>query len=277
MKKSALKKTIAFHNRIARDTWLHISRAQLPQVASSLSYTTILSLIPLLAVSFAIFKAFGGLDRIYGMIEPFILDNLAEGVSDEVIGTLKTFISNAHAKTIGVGGLVGLIFTSMSMLWSADKAINKIWDAPLKRSWFLRISGYGLFVTIGPLALAVVLGFATSGHLPITHFFPNGTGLFLITTAFFYFIYKWVPHTPVDSKYAWVSALLAAIAFNIARLTYATYIAKAVSYNKIYGSLSAVPILLLWIYIVWLVILSGAALTAALQKNNLKRAAIESC
>ena len=101
---------------VFKDTLQNMKQAQLLQVASSLSYTTILSLIPLLAVSFAIFQAFGGLKTLNDTIEPFILSNLAEGVSDEVIAKIQGFINNAHASALGIGGLIGLIFTSMSML-----------------------------------------------------------------------------------------------------------------------------------------------------------------
>jgi membrane protein len=197
-------------------------------------------------------------------------------VNDEVIAMVQRFITNAHGTTIGVGGLIGLTFTSMSMLWSTEKAINKIWDVPVTRHWFRRICSYCLFVTLGPLALAVSLGLITSSGLPVGDFFPNGTGFFVIMTSFFFCVYKWVPHTRVFSKYAVFSAFLTAISFHIARTAYATFTAKAVSYGRIYGSLSAVPILLIWIYIVWLVILSGAALTAALQKSVFKRATFES-
>lgn len=250
---------------VTRETWRRTKRAQLPLVASSLSFTTILSLIPLLAVSFAIFQAFGGLDKMSGPIENFIVDNLAEGVSDQVIDVIHRFISNAHPRAIGIGGLLGLVFTTMTALSSIERAINSVWSAPLKRSWFQRISSYWLFVTLGPVALAVALGLATSRDFPVARLFPSGSGIFVFLIAFFFFVYKWVPHTIVSSRYALASAALTSVTFTLARTGFHAYLAQAVSYNRIYGSLAAIPILLLWIYIVWLIILSGAALTATLQ------------
>jgi len=250
---------------VAKETWRRSKRAQLPLVASSLSFTTILSLIPLLAVSFAIFQVFGGMDKVSGTIEQFILDNLAEGVSDQVIDVIRRFISNAHASAIGIGGLLGLVFTSMSALSSVERAINSVWSAPLKRNWFQRISSYWLFITLGPVGLAVALGLATSNNFPITKLLPSGSGIFAIEIVFFFVVYKWVPHTRVSSRYAAISGLLTSVSLFLARTSYHLYLAKAVSYNRIYGSLAAIPILLLWIYIVWLIILSGAALTATLQ------------
>jgi membrane protein len=259
-------RALPYLKRVARDTWTHTRRAQLPLVASSLSYTTILSLIPLLAVSFAIFQLFGGLEKIYDVMEPFVLDNLVEGVSDQVIDLLRTFINNAHAKTLGLGGLIGLVFTSVAMLQSIERAINGVWNAPLRRSFLWRLTSYGLIIILGPFAMAVALGLATSRDFPIGRFFHGGAGFFFITVSFLFLTYKCVPHTLVYKRYALVSAVMASIAFSIARVGYAAYMARAVSYSKIYGSLAAVPILLLWIYIVWMIILAGAALTSALQK-----------
>ena len=246
--------------RIALDTWEQMAQAQLFTVASSLAYTTILSIIPLLAVSFAIFKAFGGMERVYGVVEPFILSNLAEGVSADVIDKLHGFIENAHTSTIGVGGLVGLVFTSMSMLMSAENAIHRIWQSPNRRSLFQRVASYWLFITLGPLGGAVAI--------PIAWYFPGDTGIFLVTVGFFYLIYKYVPQHRIRPRYALTSAIVAALLWDLARVGYTVYARMAISRSNIYGTLSAVPILLFWIYIAWLVILSGASLTAALQHAN---------
>ena len=244
-----------------------ISASQLMLVASSLAYTTILSIIPLLALSFAIFNAFGGLEKVYGQLMPFILQNIAEGSSDEVIQLLRKFVENAHANALGLGGLLGLILTSMLMLSSVETAINKVWRTQISRSLFQRISAYWIFITLGPLALALILGAATSARIPLSNILPTGTGLFVVMALLFSAIYKWVPNCKVHTPYALVSGVLVAILWNILRQGYQLYLHHAVSYNQIYGSLGAIPILLLWIYIGWLAVLSGAALTAVLQKS----------
>lgn len=257
--------------KIIVDTIDQMRRAQLPLVASSLSYITILSLIPLVALSLAIFQAFGGLQKIYGVLEPFLLHYLAEGVSEQATTLLKTFVQNAHAGTLGIGGFIGVTITSMGMLSNVEKAINRVWNAPIRRGWVQRISSYWVFITLGPVALAIILGAATSQSLTIAKFFPSSVVTFGITVGFFYCVYKWVPHTTVNTWYALISGFVAAAMFALARTGYEFYLSKAVSYNKLYGSLAAIPIFLLWIYIVWIVILGGAALTAALQgyRNHL--------
>jgi membrane protein len=253
---------------VPREVVKEVDRTQLLMVASSLAYTTILSIIPLLAVSFAIFQAFGGLDKLHDTLEPFILSNLAEGSSAEAMGKIREFIDNAHGGALGVGGFIGLVFTSMSMLSSVENAINRLWAAPRTRSLFHRIATYWLVITMGPLAAAVAVGAASSSSkFPLTRLLPSGTGLFVLTIALLSAVYKWVPHCKVRWKYAFIAGGSAAVLFNLAQAGFRLYTARVLSYSKIYGSLGAVPILLLWIYIVWVVILGGAAFSAALQKR----------
>lgn len=253
--------------RIIKDVIDQFQEAQLLTVASSLAYTTILSIIPLLAVSFAIFQAFGGVEKIYQVLEPIILSNLAHGVSDDAIDTIHKFINNTHAGALGIGGLIGLIFTSMSLLFSAEKAIHTVWQTKITRSIFQRIASYWLFITLGPLGLAIAVGIATSSNFPLSKLFPSGTGLFLIAVGIFFSVYKWAPQARVKWQFALISAFFTAVLWNLARLGYTIYTDHVVTYSKIYGSLGAIPILLLWIYILWVIILTGVALTAALQKR----------
>ena len=137
----------------------------------------------------------------------------------------------------------------------------------MKRSFFQRISSYWLFVTLGPLALAVALGFVTSSQMPVSRLFPGGAGAFIISAALFSAVYKWVPHTRVSLRCAMIAGLLIAFVFHLAQSAFRLYTSHMLSYSRIYGSLGAIPILLLWIYIVWIIILSGAAFSSALQKR----------
>jgi len=254
--------------RIILDTAQHAKKVHLLMIASSLAFTTILSIIPLLAVSFSIFQAFGGIQKLYSLLEPLILANLAQGSGQEVIELLRRFIENAHAGFIGIGGMIGLIFTSMSMLLSAEKAINQIWNTQITRRLFQRLAIYWLFITLGPLALSIALGVAASYEFPIWKLFPSGTGITLISMAFFFAVFKWVPQAVVHWKSALIASVFTTLFWGLARYGYSIYTQKVVSYNVVYGSLGAVPIFMLWIDICWITVLSGAALSATLQKNQ---------
>jgi membrane protein len=259
---------------VARDTLIDtirkIKETDTPRAASALAYTTILSIIPLLAVSFSIFKAFGGLDKLYGAIEPFIFENLAEGSDEKTLEMLRSFVGNIHAGTLGAGGMLGLLLTSMSMLSSIEKSINKVWQVPIRKTLFQRVSAYWFFITLGPLALSMAIGTATALDVPMKKYLPSGLPFFAILIAIFYGMYKYVPHRRVHWKAAMVSAFLTSLSWVAAKMVYGIYVRKVVTYSKIYGSLGAIPIFLLWIYVAWLVILSGAALSSSLQSHFLK-------
>lgn len=253
--------------QIIKDTQFVINDAQLFITASSLAYTTILSMIPVLALSFVIFRAFGGLEKLYQTLEPFILSNLSEGTSEDVMMRLKGFINNVSVGTIGAGGFFGLVFTSMSLMLSIENSFNRIWKVENTRSLFHRIASYWLFITLGPLALSIALGIATSEKLPITKLLPSWGGALALAASFLTLIYKYVPNTTVKLKFALISGFWTAVTWSLTRLGFNLYVDRFASYNKIYGSVAAVPILLFWIYLVWLMILAGAALTATLQKR----------
>jgi membrane protein len=261
------KKYLQLSRTVLMDVVTQFKEAEISLSASSLAYTTILSIIPLLAVSFSVFKAFGGLDQLYGALEPFIFENLAEGSDEETLGLIRQFIGNIHAGALGATGFIGLIFTSMSMLFSVEKTLNRVWKAKSNRSWFSRISTYWLFITLGPLALSFAVGVGTSQQLSITQMLPSGTGLFILLVGLFFSLYRFVPEKTVNNRAALLAALWTAAGWMIAKAAYSIYVKKVLTYSKIYGSLGAIPIFLLWIYLGWLVILTGAALSAALQRR----------
>lgn len=263
-----LQSKIQRFKKIFLETVQEIHSAELPLAASSLSYTTLLSVIPLIAVSFSIFKTFGGLEKMLPLIEAFIFENLAEGSDQKTLETLRNFVGNIHARALGIGGFLGLIITSMSMLSSIEKSINRVWKAPMNRSWYQRITSYWFFITLGPLALSFAIGFATTLQSPITRFLPSGLGLMIILGFTFYGMYQWIPHRKVHPKAALFGALWSTIMWGFTKMLYGIYLQKVVSYNKIYGSLGAIPIFMLWIYIAWLVVLSGAALSCTIHKRR---------
>jgi len=252
-----------------RDTLKRAQDAQIPVAASSLAYTTILSVIPLIALSFSAFKAFGGLENLYATLEPFVFENLAEGSDEATLAAIRKFVENVHAGSLGTLGLIGLYFTSMTMLASVEKTINRIWGAPMKRGLAHRVALYWFVITLAPVALAVAIGAATSLDVPLSRVFPTGTPFFFILVGIFYGMYRYVPHRRVYWRAALVSAVGTSAIWMLAKLLYGVYVHKVVSYDRIYGSLGAIPIFLLWIYVAWLVILTGAAFSASLQWHYL--------
>ncbi len=247
-----------------------MQEAQLFITASSLAYTTLMSLIPVLAVSFSVFKAFGGLEHLYQVIEPWVIENLTEGTDEQALQMIRGMIGNIHAGALGIGGLIGLIITSTSLFWNIENAIQRVWKAKPREGWFRRFAVYWLLISLGPLGLSVALGFAGMGKMEGTamSMVPYGGVLFIITAAFFILIYKYVPNRKVNWRPALMGGITTSVVWNVARVGYSFYIGNLVHYRNIYGSIAALPILLLWLYIVWLILLSGTALTAAFQQRR---------
>lgn len=246
--------------------------ARLWMVASSLAYTTLLSIVPLLAVSFAIFQIFGGMFKLQGAIQPFIAESFSEDMAIQISSAIGEFAGRINASTLGFSGLLALIVTSMSLLSNADRAIHHVWNTPIRRSGFQRFATYWLFVTFGPIAMAVALGAATGLELKWIHVLPSGISGFLFTMGLFFCTHRWIPDCKVDAAPAWIAAAYTALAFMAVRLGFATYTRYAVSANKIYGSLGAIPVFMFWVYLQWLVFFSGVALTRVLQTRFQKRA-----
>jgi membrane protein len=229
--------------------------------ASSLAYATILSIVPLIAVIFAIFKAIGDVDRLYSQLEPLILSNLIAGSGDQVASVIQNFIHHANTKVIGFTGFLGLLITSLFMLGSIEAAFNRIWRRTKVRSMTQKIWVYGLILVLGPLAGSIFFQLTHVGHSAVTSF--------SLTIVFFTFVYKFLPSPKVFWRYAFLSGIFTSILICLARWSYTLYVSKFVSYHKIYGRLAAVPVLLLWIYILWLIILIGAAFGASLQRYKI--------
>jgi membrane protein len=239
----------------------HFRDGQILLTASSLAYTTLLSLIPLLAVTFAILKRVGGLDRLYGELEPLIVSNLAAGTGDQVIGSLQKFIHNTHSSAIGVTGFLGLAITTVLMLNGVEDAFNRVWTGTKTRSLLRRAMMYAIFIVTGPLTISLIIGLSRGLSRGLS---PLVSELVAVTS--FTLVYKLIPNTFVDWRWSLLSGFWTSVILQLARWAYRIYITRYVPYHLIYGSLAALPILLLWIYILWVIILTGAVLGASAQK-----------
>lgn len=248
--------------RFTRRLVSQIQKADLLLIASSLTYVTMLAIVPLLAVSFAIFQALGGMKKLYDLVEPLILDNLAEGTGTELVNALHHAVEHTHARAIGLGGMLGLLITSMSLLGHVEKAINRVWQSNTQRHYLKRMLTYSAFVTLGPLALSIAIGVLTSRHMAPVRILPTGVGPWVLEIVVFASIYRFVPNARVKWNAALSGALFTATGMSIARAGYALYTTRVVSYHKIYGSLGAIPIFMLWIYILWVLFLTGVAWSA---------------
>lgn len=253
----------------------------LPVRATALAYTTLLSLIPLLAVSLSLFKAFGGMEKMKEPIQDFILKNLATGAGNTAVEYIGSFIDSYQSATIGLVGFLFLTLTVVALLTTIEKTFNHIWGITKHRAFIPRFTVYWSIITIGPVLLGISLSVtsALQSH-KLVHEVLALSGMehflvakipWLITFVMFTAMYMIMPNTKVKFRSALVGGIIGGALWELAKIGYTIYVAKVVNYSKIYGSLGMIPILLIWIYYTWVVVLIGAELSFADQHFNTYR------
>src|SRR5258706_13425206 len=260
-------------------TRLTIRRAReerLAQVAGSLTFTTLLSIVPFLAVSFALFTRFPIFRRFEQAIEEYLLKSLLPAdISRTVLKNLNQFAENANGLTL-LGSLFILV-TAIALLLTVENALNQIWEVKRGRPFFKRVGLYLVMLAIGPPVLGASL-WATSyvlsasmgliGTVPPSVKFVLTLGPVALSavglTALFYF----VPNTKGRRRDAIAGGLLASIAFELGKRGFAAYVLKVPTYKAVYGAFAAFPVFLLWVYFSWLVTLTAALITANLARTK---------
>jgi len=245
---------------------------QLPQVAGSLTFTTVLALVPVLTIAFAIFTTFPLFNTFRASLEAYFVQNLMpKGIANTILGYLTQFSSKATR--LSAFGAVALIVTAVAMMLMIDRVFNQIWRVKTKRPITQRVLIYWTIVTLGPLLIGASISLtsylftATNGVVQNVPFFGGifvSTISVLLTTIAFTALYVVVPNRVVEWRDALWGGLLAAIAFEILKRSFAIFIVKVPTYTIVYGAVAAFPIFLIWVYMGWLITLTGAVVTAAL-------------
>ena len=243
------------------------------QVASSLTFTTLLSLIPLITVMVTVFAAFPVFSDLMTQIKIFMLMNMVPEVAGKVITVYMTEFSSKAAK-LTMLGIASLTITALLLMYTIDHAFNAIWRVRKPRTVSQRFLTYWTVLTIGPIILGASLSvtyYLVSFSLGYVKHIPlmGPTALKLVPVALmslaFTLLYAAVPNRYVPWKHALVGGIFAGIAFELMKRGFAWYITSFPTYTLIYGAFATFPIFLLWIYFSWLVILLGAVIAAALS------------
>lgn len=240
--------------------------------AMSLVYTTLLSLVPLLAVSFSVLKGFGA----HNQLEPALI-NLLEPLGEkglQISQQIISFVDNMKVGVLGSIGLLFLIFTVLSLVKKIEGAFNYTWRISVTRNIFQRFSNYLSVILIGPLLLFTAAGLTASFNSSavvekLLSIEPFGTILLLIgevipyilTVITFTLIYILIPNTKVRFKSAFYGAIIATILWKLVGALFSAFIVDSTNYTAIYSGFAIMIILMLWIYISWLIVLTGASIS----------------
>ncbi len=243
-----------------------------PQIAGSLTFTTLLALVPVFAIAVALLSRAPFFDDVMVQIKVFLLLNLAPEIAGKIITVyMEEFRRNAgRLTTIGV---VVLFITAVALMFTIDRSLNAIWRVRNARPFWISVLSYVVLLSVGPALIAVSVSITTyllalsssvdvskEAHSVLLQLVPAS-----VSALAFFLLYRLVPNRQVSWEHAAAGGILAAVAFELAKEIFAFYMAHAPGYSVVYGTFAAVPFFLLWIYLSWLVVLFGAELTASLD------------
>lgn len=257
---------LALVKRVLWGTIRRFGRDHILVMSASLAYTTVLSIVPVATIAFGLFSAFPSYTRIMTRARQLILSTFVPGVSGPIEQQLDTFIANATALPLfGVGAL---LVTATLLVIEVETAFNYIWKPRTRRPWNVRILEIWAAVTGMPI-LAVASAWAIGEMIDVAGGALGDISGSLILLGFeavaFFFMYITLPSYPVPKLPALIGALVAASLVHLARIGFALYVAHSALQSAIYGALATIPLLLVWIFILWAVILFGAALAAEIE------------
>jgi membrane protein len=237
--------------------------------AMSLTYSTLLSLVPFLAVMFSVLKAFG----VQNVLQPFLAQMLqplgaeASAVTNKIIN----FVENIRIGILGAAGLAMLFYTVVTLVAKIEDALNQIWRSPHSRSWGQRTTAYLSVVLVGPVMVFTALALTASAqsYWLVARLFKIGfvSYVFTLTTsvmpfvllcATFTFLYKFIPYTKVRLRSALVGGAAAGILWQLVGVGFAAFVANSAQYAAIYSGFAIMIVFLIWLYVGWLIFLVGA-------------------
>lgn len=249
-----------------------LKEGQLSLRAMSLVYTTIISIVPLFAISFSLLKGLGA----HNQIRPFLI-NALEPLGDkgiEISNKIITFVDNIQVGVLGTLGIVILIYTVIGMMQKIELSFNYVWHISKSRSFGKRFNDYLSALIIGPLLIFTSTAMAAStksnfiidklNNIAGVDLFLTLVGViipYLILVLAFTFLYSFVPNTKVNWKSAFIGGLMTAFTWKIMGWGFANFVANSASHTAIYSAFATIILFIVWIYLVWLVLLIGASIS----------------
>ena len=239
--------------------------------AGHLAYVTLLSLVPFIMVFFTIMSAFPAFASVRSKIENFIFSNFVPTASDVVHEYMSDFVGNASE--MGAIGILSLLLVALMLISNVDKTLNRIWRTQSDRPIVYTFAIYWMVITLGPMLIgsSVIISSYLAGIAAFAEEYTPGLGTFLLTLVpsfaamlAFFILYMVVPNRRVMARHAFAGAVLATLAFECTKSGFTLYVTNFPSYQVIYGALAVVPILFLWVYLSWIVVLLGAEFTCSL-------------
>ena len=256
--------------------------ARLGVSASSLTFTTVLALVPLFTVGLAVFSAFPVFGKFQDTIQRWLVDSLVpESIARQVLGYLTQF--SRKASRLGSVGLVAVLFSAIALMVTIERTLGQIWRVDHPRPLQQRLILYWSAITLGPLLLGgsvAITSYVVTASRDVVNVLPGSLRWLLDSFEFVLLVlcvsglYFYVPNTRVRWRHAITAGLMAVIGIELGKKVLTSYLAEMPTYSAIYGAFAAVPILLVWIYVAWTIVLLGAVVASSLPelgRHHLRR------
>lgn len=260
--------------------WRRCQQDNIKVPAGHLAYVTLLSLVPFLAVIFYMLSAFPMFSELNKIIEDLIYNNFVPTSGEAIKVHMSGFIENT--KKMSMMGIASLIVIALLLISTIDQTINRIWRCTNKRSLVQAFTIYWTILSLGPIIIggSIALSSYLFASFQEVGFLSLGQRLlslmpFIFAWLAFAGVYTLVPHQRVSFRYALIGGLVAALLFSLATDLFSLYITNFPTQQIIYGALAVIPILFVWIYFLWLIVLIGVEVTATLEEFSDKNRASE--
>lgn len=260
--------------RFVRFVAIHFINDDCTYRASALAFTSLLAVIPLMTISFAILSSVPVFHELSGLVQNFIFENFVPTTGKTIQVYLKQFA--LQVPNLSIWGIAILFVTALLVMVTIERAMNKIWRAPSSRHGVAAFLLYWAILSLGPVFLGLSL--AASSFIFSLPFIHNSTPSiliscvpFLLSLIGFTFLYVVVPNCPVKFSYGLWGGLIAALLFESAKQAFVYYLSRYNSYQLLYGAFAIVPIFFLWIYWLWIITLLGAEISYAFSVHHQRR------
>jgi membrane protein len=267
---------------LVRMVWRRFHEERCLQIGSSLTFTALLAIVPIITVALTLISAFPVFRELMANVQLFLINNMLPESAESIAGYTQQFADNAARLT--AMGIAFLFVTAMIVLSTIDRALNQIWRVPRPRATVQRVFIYWALLTVGPLLMGASLSLTSwliSQSLGLVKGVPWAGEMLLklvpiaLTGLAFALLYVTLPNRRVLMRDAFTGGFLAALAFEGMKHAFALYITQFPTHKLVYGAFASVPIFLLWIYLSWLVVMSGAVVAAVLPEWRERAAQVE--
>ncbi len=245
---------------------------RLSLVAGSLTFTTIMAIVPLFTVALAIFTTHPVFFDLQKVLQKWLIDSLVpDTIERQVMGSITQF--TAKANRLGFVGFLALLGSALALIFTIERTMNNIWRVRARRAVWQRLLLYSALLVFGPMLLAASLWLTT--FIAVWSKSLVGTGSVRLFYSGLEFalvwigltgLYRFAPSAPVLTRHALIGGFFAAALLESAKKILTIYLIKIPTYSLIYGAFATVPVLLIWIYVAWLVVLVGAEVAASLAE-----------